>query len=161
MTDTRRGFLATGATIVGVAVAGCLGDGTDEWTIDRTLSASTATQYQGPDCGCCDVYAEYLDDHLEAELDVVVTDDLAGVKREYGIESDLQSCHTVEIGGYVVEGHVPVEVIETVLEDGPDIEGIALPGMPPGSPGMGGEKDRTWTIYAIDSEETTTVYTEL
>ena len=158
---TRRDFLAAGGGTIGAAVAGCLesesADDTAEWDTGEALSVTTAKQYQGPGCDCCDVYAGYLEDHLESDLDAVVTDDLAAVKAEYGIDSSLRSCHTVEIEGYVVEGHVPVEVIAQLLEEGPAIDGIALPGMPSGSPGMGGEKTETWTMYEIASGD---VYAE-
>ncbi len=162
MTDTsRRAALAGGASAIVGAIAGCLGDGTDEWETDTTLSVTAATLYQGESCDCCGVYAEYLQDHLDGDLEVAVTDDLAAVKEERGVDSSLQSCHTVDLEGYVIEGHVPVEVVATLLEDEPDVDGIALPGMPAGSPGMGGEKDETWTIYELDATGEPGVYAEL
>ena len=161
ITPSRRTVLAAGATAIGISVAGCLGDGTDDWEQEGTLPVASATQYQGPSCDCCDVYADYLQDHLETELDVLVTDELDAVKQEYGIESDLRSCHTVVLDGYVVEGHMPVEVIATLFDDEPDVDGIALPGMPSGSPGMGGSKSETWTIYELEDGGDATVYTEL
>ncbi|MFP8955971.1 DUF411 domain-containing protein [Natrialbaceae archaeon A-CW3] len=161
---SRRTFLAAGAggLAIPVAVAGCLGDNTEEWERDDPLEAASATLYQDPSCGCCEVYADYLDDHLTTSLETVVTDDLASVKGEYEIPNDLYSCHTIELDGYLVEGHMPVETIATMLEDEPDIRGIALPGMPQGSPGMGGDKDGTWTVYAINAAgEEPSIYAEL
>lgn len=158
---SRRTLLAAGASTLGLATAGCLGDGTGEWESDTTIQATIATQYQGPNCDCCDGYARYLQGHLETTLDVDVRDDLAAVKDERGIDSRLQSCHTVELDEYVVEGHIPVEVIGRLLEDGPDIAGIALPGMPAGTPGMGGTKDGTWTVYVIGSGDEFRTFTEV
>ena len=66
--------------------------------VDETLTVAGATQYQGPRCDCCGVYADYLQDHLDGELNVTVTDDLPSVKEEYGIPVDLRSCHTVVLG---------------------------------------------------------------
>ncbi|SDR31726.1 Uncharacterized conserved protein [Natronobacterium texcoconense] len=157
--SSRRGFLAAGAATIGLTVAGCLGDNTDEWESGETFAVASATQYQGPNCDCCDVYADYLADHLESDLETVTTDDLAGVKAGYGIAEPLQSCHTVVLDGTIVEGHVPVEVVGSALSD--DVTGIALPGMPAGSPGMGGEKDETWTVYELEDGGEPAVYTEL
>jgi hypothetical protein len=67
----------------------------------------------------------------------------------------LQSCHTVVIGDYYIEGHVPIEAILRLLEEKPAVDGIALPGMPQGSPGMDGEKEGPFTIYAIAGGQVT------
>ncbi len=153
-THSRRQFLT--ATICGgvALTAGCLSDNTEKWETDDTLDVTTAIQYQSPDCSCCDVYAEYLDDHLQASVDVRTVDDLSSHKQEFGIESEIRSCHTVKLEGYVVEGHVPVEVIRELLEERPDITGISLPEMPAGSPGMGGQKNGSWTVYGFDGDRT-------
>ena len=119
----------------------------------ETLSIASATQYQGPACDCCDVYSSYLEDHLEGDLDVTVTDEMVDVKSEYDVPSAVRSCHTLVLDGYVVEGHVPVEVIAELFEREPAVDGIALPGMPAGSPGMGGQKQDTWTVYEIDGDD--------
>jgi hypothetical protein len=71
------------------------------------------------------------------------------VKARFGIEPAMQSCHTMEIGGYAVEGHVPLEAIERLLSERPELQGIALPGMPTGSPGMSGPKTEPFEIYGI------------
>lgn len=162
MVDTsRRALLLAGASALGGTLAGCLGGGTEEWEIDEPIPVTSATLYAGPNCDCCDVYAEYLDESLETNVETVVTDNLGAKKDEYGIDSDLRSCHTVELDDYIVEGHIPAEVVATLVENEPDITGIALPGMPAGSPGMGGTKSETWTMYVIDTGEEQTVYTEL
>jgi len=106
-------------------------------------------------------YPTTLDDSLQPELETVVTDDLAAVKSEYGIDDNVESCHTVALDSYVVEGHIPASVVATLFEDEPDIAGIALPGMPAGTPGMGGTKSETWTVYEIDPSGEPAVYTEL
>lgn len=162
MTETpRRAVLAAGAGAIGLGLAGCLSDGAGDWDADGTIPATSATMYKGPTCSCCDAYAEYLGDFLETELETVVAEDLTAVKAEYGIDPDLQSCHTVELDGYLVEGHVPAEPVATLFETEPEIAGIALPGMPPGSPGMGGEKAETWTVYEIRPGDDPAVYAEL
>jgi hypothetical protein len=76
------------------------------------------------------------------------TNDLAKISRQAGVPEQFEGCHTMFIGEYVVDGHVPVEVIRKLLDEKPAIAGITLPGMPSGSPGMNGPKTETWTIYA-------------
>jgi len=80
------------------------------------------------------------------------TNDLAEISRRAGIPADLEGCHTSFIGGYVVDGHVPVNTIRKLLDEKPAIAGITLPGMPPGVPGMGGEKTGPLTVYAISND---------
>lgn len=82
-------------------------------------------------------------------VETVMVDDTATIKEEYGVPEDLWSCHTMILDGYYIEGHVPIDVVLRLLDERPPIDGIALPGMPSGSPGMDGEKDGPWVIYAI------------
>lgn len=77
------------------------------------------------------------------------TDDLPAIKRRLGIPRGLQSCHTVVVAGYVVEGHVPASSVARLLGQRPPVRGIALPGMPPGSPGMGGRQTGPLVVYAV------------
>jgi len=86
-------------------------------------------------------------------VETIATEDMTNIKQEYGISSDMESCHTAVFGNYVVEGHVPFEAIEKLLEEKPDIRGIALPEMPAGSPGMPGVKGEPFTVYALSDQE--------
>lgn len=158
---SRRAVLTRCTTLIAASVAGCVGGGNDDWMMNETIPVASATQFQGPDCDCCDVYADYLQYHMDAELAVTVVDDLQAVKVEYGIPLEFWSCHTVIIDTYVVEGHMPVEVISNLLKDEPKIDGIALPGMPTGSPGMGGQKNEEWTVYEIRPSGDTEVFQEI
>lgn len=95
----------------------------------------TVQVYKSPTCGCCSKWVS----HLEANgFTVEATDlnDINLVKRSYGIPPALASCHTAVIGDYLVEGHVPAADIIQLLKQKPAIKGIAVPGMPIGSPGM-------------------------
>lgn len=76
-------------------------------------------------------------------------DSVEDIKEDLDIPQEVWSCHTSLVGDYYVEGHVPVEAVRKLLDEKPDIDGIALPGMPQGSPGMGGEKSEPWVIYSI------------
>lgn len=155
---TRRRFLRGGATVGLLGVAGCLGGGGNEQDADVELPAANAHQYSAPGCGCCGNYAEYLRGALDGDLTETVPEDVDAVKREHGVPGDLRSCHTLVVDGYVVEGHVPAETIATLLDERPAIDGIALPGMPAGSPGMGGEKSEPFVVYAIGGDRTGEVF---
>ncbi len=117
-------------------------------------AARHAELIKTPGCSCCDGYAE----HLRASgFDVTVREapDLAQIAAGIGIPVALQGCHMTMIDGYAVSGHVPVGQIERLLAERPDIRGISLPGMPVGTPGMPGDKDGTWTTFAIGPGEPT------
>lgn len=103
------------------------------------------TVHKTPTCGCCGEYEEYLETH---GLEVVVEehDDLDPIKAGFGVPADLRSCHTNEIDGYGVEGHVPIEALADLLEQAPDVDGIALGGMPKGSPGMPGDQEEPFDV---------------
>ena len=80
----------------------------------------------------------------------VETADMAAMKQSMGVPQEVWSCHTAVIDGYIVEGHVPIDAIEDLLRERPPIDGIALPGMPEGSPGMGGVKAGPLEILAVN-----------
>jgi hypothetical protein len=110
-----------------------------------------ATMYKNPQCSCCEGYAAYLRKN-GFEVDVKPTNDLAEISRQAGVPEQMQGCHTMFVNGYVVDGHVPVATLNKLLSEKPAIAGITLPGMPLGSPGMGGEKEGSFTIYAIPKD---------
>ena len=115
-------------------------------------SSKIATLYKDPQCGCCQAYADHL---RESGFTVTVrpTHDLAQIKRQHGVPAGFEGCHTTLIDGYVVEGHVPMNSLDRLLVERPDIKGISLPGMPPGSPGMTGHKAEPFTIYELSDGE--------
>lgn len=112
-----------------------------------------ATVYQSPTCGCCGPYASYIKKE-GYKVDTKNIQDMSVIKQELGVPSELETCHTMEIGGYVVEGHIPEVAIEKLLVEKPDIKGIGMPGMPSGSPGMPGPKTEDFVIYEINHEGT-------
>ncbi len=97
--------------------------------------ATPITVYKSPTCGCCGKWVEHM---KAAGFNPKVTDlpNVSTVKQSMGVPSHLQSCHTSSIEGYAIEGHVPADVIRQLLKEKPKIVGIAVPGMPIGSPGM-------------------------
>lgn len=119
----------------------------------------SATLYKNPQCGCCEQYANYLRGNGFA-VKVVPTHDLSQIRRQAGISvpEKLEGCHTMQIGKYIVEGHVPVKTLDKLLTERPAISGISLPGMPDGSPGMSGQKTEPFTIYEIGNDAEPRIY---
>lgn len=112
-------------------------------------SRGEVTLYKDPQCSCCEGYADYLTSN-GFKVAAVPTHDLPLLDAKYGIPNDLQPCHLSLIAGYVVGGHIPIAVVNRLLREKPQIAGIVLPGMPPGTPGMPGEKPGPLKIYEID-----------
>ncbi|MDP6787865.1 MAG: DUF411 domain-containing protein [Rhodospirillales bacterium] len=141
-TISRRGMIAGGIGLVAAAgVAGLW------WTPDDARGARVIV-FKSPLCGCCGGYVE----HLRANgfrVNVKSMDDVTPVKERLGVPDDLWSCHTSLVGGYVVEGHVPLVAVRRLLAEKPAVKGIALPGMPDGSPGMPGPKSEPFVIQAF------------
>ena len=92
------------------------------------------------------------------EVKTVDLDDLTEIKASVGVPTQLQTCHTAVVEGYVVEGHVPVDALRSLLHDRPKVAGIAVPGMPVGSPGMDGSPVQHYDVIAWDKAGKTTVY---
>ncbi|MBU0981662.1 DUF411 domain-containing protein [Patescibacteria group bacterium] len=116
-----------------------------------TTEAKQVTVYKTPTCGCCTIYTNYLK-KLGFDVRIEDLDTLDPIKEQYNIPKELESCHTTIMGDYFIEGHMPAEAIEKLLIEQPDINGIALPDMPSGTPGMPGPKNETYTIYQVSEE---------
>jgi hypothetical protein len=121
---TRRQFAA------GVAVLPFLASGGRAQTVLLKMTVA-----KDPNCSCCESWTQYLRANGFA-VDVVVRTDMDRVKAGLGVPEALQSCHTAEIGGYVVEGHVPADAIRRLLTEKPQAIGLAVAGMPQSAPGM-------------------------
>lgn len=113
------------------------------------------TVYQSPTCGCCGLWNEHVEEH-GFEVTAHMREDMGAVKESFAIRPNLASCHTAIVDGYVVEGHVPAEDIRRLLAEVPDARGLAVPGMPIGSPGMeqGDRVDPYEVLIFNDSGET-------
>lgn len=124
MRKTLFGTLAFAAMFVGTAA-----------------HAATLTVYKSPSCGCCTKWIEHVEAHGFA-VKVVQTDDMMAIKKRLGVPDEGMSCHSTKAGNYVVEGHVPAADIKRLLAQKPKARGIAVAGMPMGSPGMelGGQR---------------------
>ena len=120
-------------------------------------AATVVTVYKSPSCGCC---AKWVDHLRAAGYTVVVhdTDDLDAVMTDFNVPRQLASCHTAKVGPYVIEGHVPAELIAKALKEHPAIAGLAVPGMVTGSPGMEGGAAHPYDIVAWTAAGHTSAY---
>jgi len=96
------------------------------------------TVHKDPTCGCCGGWVAHLETH-GFKVKVVETTEINRVKARLGVPFDLNACHTAQVAGYLIEGHVPASALEKFLREKPDALGLAVPGMPSGSPGMTGD----------------------
>jgi len=115
--------------------------------------------YKSPTCSCCQKWVDYVQKR-GYQVTVSNVSDLNSVKRELGVPSGASSCHTAVIGGYFIEGHVPEEDISRLLTERPNISGLAVPGMPIGSPGMEGPNPQPYTVFAVQKDGKLTVFAE-
>ena len=135
---TRRHFTTVSATALA-------------WAALPARAGTPLRVLASPGCGWCHAWADLA---RARGYDVTIEDltDPEAQKSERGIPLYLASCHTVEADGYVFEGHVPFEALEAVLRDRPDITGLAVPGMPMGSPGMGDDPSARFDVIAFGHE---------
>jgi len=114
------------------------------------------TVYKSPSCGCCKAWVAYM----EAQgfsASVVDMADLSAIKHSSGVPTKLESCHTALVGAYVIEGHVPADLVKKILAEKPQISGLAAPGMPMDAPGMGNGKT-PYDVISWDNAGKTTVF---
>ena len=153
---SRRSFLVRAAALAGTSSL---------LVASRALAESTAakpvdvTVYKSPSCGCCTKWVDHLKANKAFRVATRDVDDVDPVKDGLGIPPKLRSCHVAVAGGYAFEGHVPVDLVAKVLRERPKIAGLAVPGMPVGSPGMemGARKD-AYDVVAFTRNGKTSVY---
>lgn len=132
----RRAFLAASA---GMALTPHLALADD---------LSTIQVFKSPTCGCCSMWTDHLTKNgFKVEAQDVA--DLETVKQMAGVPGHLQACHTAIINGYTIEGHVPATAIKKLLDERPDVKGLAVPGMPAGSPGMPSQTPEPYDVIAF------------
>lgn len=162
----NRNILAlVGALAAGAVVLAVLSTRQDAAQAADELRAYTLSEvkpgvmhvWKTPACGCCTVWVDHMRD---AGFTVETEDlrDLSEIKARLGVGWELSSCHTAVVDGYVVEGHVPASVVRRLLEERPQVVGIAVPGMPIGSPGMEGPNPEIYDVLTFDREGRTALY---
>ena len=146
MLTSGRKSLAAIALLAGVV-------GAVAWftaTQPAPVRADIVTMYKSPACGCCSKWADHLRQR-GYEVQTLEVRDLERVKIANGVPLGLASCHTALIEGYVIEGHVPVADIDRLLRERPAFAGLAVPGMPIGSPGMEGPNPEPYDVLSFDA----------
>ncbi len=120
------------------------------------------TVYSSPTCSCCGRYVDYLEQKgIQVESESRSREELARLKTKHGVPRRARSCHTALIGDYFVEGHVPLEAIDRLIKEKPDVAGISLPGMPRHSPGMGTSVGKTFRVISVDERGRTGTFTSV
>ncbi len=119
----------------------------------NAAQAASYTMFRDPNCGCCEEWADHVHAGMQAEIVVENSNDMGAIKDREGVPVDLRSCHTMVVDGYVIEGHVPAADIARLLRERPEgIKGLAVPGMPIGSPGMEmGDRTQPYQVIAFGS----------
>jgi len=142
----RNFSIACGLVLVVILLVSC-----------RSADPGTITVYKSPTCGCCGKWIE----HLEAggfAVEVIEVKNVGQIKKKSGVPAELASCHTALVDGYVIEGHVPAEDVKRLLEERPEITGLAVPAMPIGSPGMEGPNPEPYEVIAFTEEGSAYTY---
>lgn len=124
----------------------------------RGQNTDQVVMYKNPGCECCTAWSEHM---KEAGFAVTEkpTGEMPAVKADLGVPYNMSSCHTALVGGYVVEGHVPVKEVKKLLEERPDAVGLTVPGMPVGSPGMEqGNRSEPYKVILFDEEGNGSTY---
>jgi hypothetical protein len=148
----KHPFLILSLTLATAAGAGTL-------LAQQSAAKPSMTVYKSPTCGCCSNWITHLQ-RSGFDVKPVNVDDIDAVKRTYGVPAELGSCHTGLVNGYVIEGHIPADVVHRFLREKPaGAAGIAVPGMPAGSPGMemGARKD-PYNIMVFDKAGKSSVF---
>lgn len=147
---SRRRLLIAGASLAGLFAAPAV----------AATGTTPVHVRKDPDCGCCTAWIDVLKaEGFPVTVEMVPPDELARFKRAQGIPEAMVSCHTAEAGGYLIEGHVPPADLRRLLEEKPKALGLAVPGMPWGSPGMGPEAEReAYDVFLIASDGSTSVF---
>lgn len=128
---------------------------------DRTakIGASEVVMYKNAGCQCCTKWGEQME---QAGFTVTEkpTDQLAAIKIDQGVPYNLGACHTALVGNYVIEGHVPIADVQRLLKEQPDAIGLAVPGMPAGSPGMESPNPQAYNVYLISEDGSPQVFAQ-
>jgi hypothetical protein len=114
------------------------------------VGESAITVHKDPTCGCCSGWVRHLQ-NAGFVTNVIETRDLDAVKGQLGVPDDLAACHTAQLADYVIEGHVPAVALKRLLAEKPKATGLAVPGMPVGSPGMEGGPPERYDVMLFES----------
>ncbi|EXL07887.1 MAG: DUF411 domain-containing protein [Pseudaminobacter sp.] len=111
-------------------------------------AAAEMTVYKTPWCGCCHAWAEAVE-KAGYQVSTVDLEDLSSIRKQAGVPAEMEGCHIAAVDGYFLEGHVPLEAVKKLLSERPNVAGLAAPGMPQGSLGMGDDPSASYEVYAV------------
>jgi hypothetical protein len=157
-------YVAGSFLILSIALSGCGQSAQDARSgVSPIAHAAAAEQpelvvYKNATCGCCGLWVEHM---RKAGFAAKVhnVDNMSPVKERVGVPYSMGSCHTAEVGGYFIEGHVPAEEVLRLLKEKPQAKGLTVPAMPIGSPGMEqGNMQQPYEVHLVNKDGTTSVY---
>jgi len=151
-TISRRTLFARGASLA-------LGLSGLARLLRAAVRKTSMVVYKDPGCGCCEKWVGLMQS-AGFVVSVRNTTEMDPIKRRYGVPPALASCHTALAEGYVIEGHVPADLIVKLLREKPKVSGLTVPGMVTGSPGMEGPSPRSYQVLTFDKTGKTTVYAQ-
>lgn len=143
----QRAYVMTRRSLVGLMAAAIVASP----AVAVQAEQAAITVYRDPSCGCCASWVQHLRD-AGFTVQVEETANLDAIRTRLGVPSDLVACHTAEVAGYVVEGHVPAAALRRLLSERPNAKGLAVPDMPVGSPGMEGGKPQPYTVVLFGAD---------
>lgn len=145
----RRQFLWSVVAVGSIAMAG-----------SARAAGESILVYKDPNCGCCQGWADAM---KAAGFSVKIenVDDIDAIKQRFAIPGQLQSCHTAIVAGYYLEGHVPLDAVTRLLAERPAVAGLAVPGMPSGSLGMGDDPGASYDVLAVAKDGSSKVFQEV
>lgn len=147
--------------VLALMLAGCA-DPAPERIASGAATGPEMTVYKTPTCGCCTRWVEHMQENgFRVEAVDVSQAELMRIKQQRGIAPDLSSCHTAVAEGYTFEGHIPADIVRRFLQEKPHAIGLAVPGMPMGSPGMEGFRSEAYDVLQVDSAGRARVYTRM
>ena len=153
MTTTRREWLR--ASVVGLLAGGVprVAD-----ALQTTAQSDNAIEiWKTPTCGCCKLWVDHMRTNGFRPT-VHDVNDVSPIKRKLGVPTSLESCHTGIVSGYAIEGHVPADIVRQMLKQRPKVAGLAVAGMPMGSPGMEGPRKDPYNVIAFERNGRTSVF---
>ncbi|AFY70012.1 protein of unknown function DUF411 [Thalassoporum mexicanum PCC 7367] len=157
-------FLAAGLVTTSMVLTSCASNLKPQAQTVSSTSTHSATHkltvFRTPTCVCCGQWI----DRMEAagfQIKDEITENVEAIKQQYGVPAEMYSCHTTIAAGYVIEGHIPAEDVQRLLDEKPGIKGIVVPGMPIGSPGMeSGNRVEPYTVFTLLEDGTTGIFAE-
>ena len=153
---TRRRWIGIALGGASIALVGARWWGTRKPAV-FSGEQTPITVYSSPSCGCCHAWIDHMKDN-GFDVTVQSLSDVTPMKRKLHVPNPLWSCHTGMVAGYVVEGHVPAEVVRKLIAERPSVIGVAVPGMPAGSPGMEGLTRDRYDVVAFSAAGEQSVY---